>query len=85
MQRAYFALWMEYEEGRSPEARLVAELDKLEMAAQALTYEHDARATPRDFDGFWASAGRAVESPQIRERLRALERERGRSRTRRKR
>lgn len=32
-------LWLEYEEGRSPEAKLVFQLDKFDPAVQALRYE----------------------------------------------
>jgi putative hydrolase of HD superfamily len=32
-------LWREYEEGSSPEARVVKDLDKLEMLVQACEYE----------------------------------------------
>jgi putative hydrolases of HD superfamily len=35
---AYLALWREYEEGRSLEARLVKAADKLQMIAKALRY-----------------------------------------------
>jgi putative hydrolase of HD superfamily len=34
-------LWQEYEEGRSPEARLAKQLDVLEMALQAAEYERE--------------------------------------------
>ncbi|KAL9713846.1 hypothetical protein Ac2012v2_003457 [Leucoagaricus gongylophorus] len=33
------ALWHEYEEGKTPEARFVKDLDRFEMATQALEYE----------------------------------------------
>jgi putative hydrolase of HD superfamily len=35
------ALWGEYEEGRTPEARLAKQLDALEMALQAAEYERE--------------------------------------------
>jgi putative hydrolase of HD superfamily len=34
-----YKLWMEFEEGRSPEGKLVRALDKLEMVMQAAEYE----------------------------------------------
>ncbi len=34
-----FFLWAEYEEGKTPEARWVKEVDRLEMLVQALEYE----------------------------------------------
>jgi len=75
LREEYEALWNEYEEGASPEARLVAELDKLEMAAQALRYE-DARVSPRKLDGFWASAEAVVRAPRLRAALDAMRRQR---------
>lgn len=44
------ALWEDYAAGRSREARLVKALDRLEMLAQALSYE---RAGHRRLDEFW--------------------------------
>jgi putative hydrolase of HD superfamily len=53
-------LFEEYEHGASPEARLVREIDRLEMAMQALEYE---RAYGRDLDEFWVSARAALSEP----------------------
>jgi putative hydrolase of HD superfamily len=36
----YLALWEEYEQQHSPEARFVRQIDRLEMALQASVYEH---------------------------------------------
>lgn len=71
-RRRWMALWLDYERGTSPEARLVAELDKLEMAAQALAYEQRGAARGARFDPFWGTAEKAVESGALRERLQAL-------------
>lgn len=72
LRARYLAMWMDYEAGRSAEARLVGELDKLEMVAQALSYER-ARGAPRGaFDRFWGTAERSVHSAALRERLAAL-------------
>jgi putative hydrolase of HD superfamily len=35
------ALWQEYEQGVTPEARAVKQLDKFDMIAQAFEYERD--------------------------------------------
>jgi putative hydrolases of HD superfamily len=51
----YLTLWEEYAAGASAEARLVKELDRLEMLAQALAYE---RAGSRALAEFWAGAER---------------------------
>lgn len=49
----YLALWEEYATGGSIEARLIKELDRLEMLAQALAYE---RVGSRTLSEFWANA-----------------------------
>lgn len=71
-RRAWMALWLDYERGRSPEARLVAELDKLEMVAQGLAYERRKAAASRRFDPFWGTAERSIASGPMRARLAAL-------------
>lgn len=48
------ALWKEYEEGTSPEANLVKDMDKLEMILQALEYEQDG-LHKKSLDGFFDS------------------------------
>jgi putative hydrolase of HD superfamily len=50
----YLELWNEYATGSSAEARLVKEIDRIEMLAQALAYE---RAGNRALAEFWADAG----------------------------
>jgi len=59
--REILDLWREYEEGKSPEAMLVKDLDKLEMILQAQEYEgddHDGdsvseRGRGKSLDGFF--------------------------------
>ena len=60
----YLALWEEYAAGTSAEARLVKELDRIEMLVQALAYE---RAGSRNLAEFWAGAdaGWSAEFPFI--------------------
>jgi putative hydrolase of HD superfamily len=72
VRRRWLALWNDYEAGRSPEARLVAELDKLEMVAQGLAYERRGEARRADLDPFWGTAERAIASAAVRARLGAL-------------
>ncbi|KAJ7068904.1 HD domain-containing protein [Mycena belliarum] len=43
------ALWKEYEDRQTPEARFVKDLDRFEMAAQALEYERAHRAALQPF------------------------------------
>ncbi|MED6157252.1 hypothetical protein PIB30_021754 [Stylosanthes scabra] len=45
-------LWMEYEANSSPEAKLVKDLDKVEMILQALEYENE---QGKDLDEFFQS------------------------------
>lgn len=46
---AYIDLWEEYERGDTPEARLVRQLDRLEMALQAGVYALQAGLEPAEF------------------------------------
>jgi putative hydrolase of HD superfamily len=59
---ALAGLFREYEGEATPEARAVRQLDKLEMALQALEYE---RETGLDLDQFWASARAALSDPLL--------------------
>jgi len=47
-------LWKEYEAGETPEAKLVKDMDKLEMILQALEYEQDGE-NEESLDGFFDS------------------------------
>jgi len=47
-------LWKEYEAGATPEAKLVKDMDKLEMILQALEYETDGK-NEESLDGFFDS------------------------------
>jgi putative hydrolase of HD superfamily len=47
-------LWMEYESGTTEEAKLVKDMDKLEMTLQALEYEQDGK-NQKSLDGFFDS------------------------------
>jgi putative hydrolases of HD superfamily len=44
-----YELWCDFEHGRTPEGRLVRQLDRLEMAFQALAYEQDTGLSLNDF------------------------------------
>lgn len=66
----YLALWDEYEHGTSFEARLVRQLDRLEMGLQACVYEHQGMG---DLSQFYASVDKALEAPELRAVLAELE------------
>jgi putative hydrolase of HD superfamily len=59
---AYVALWEEYERGDTPEARLVREVDRLEMGLQAFVYERQSRV---DLGEFYDSAQEALALPEL--------------------
>ena len=66
----YLELWEEFERGDTKEARLVRELDKLEMLMQATIYsrQHD-----KDLSDFFVSSDGHIKSPELRDLLKALE------------
>ena len=66
----YLALWREYEEGTSFEARLVRQVDRLEMGLQATIYEHQGAG---DLSQFFASVHKALETPELKAVLAELE------------
>ncbi|MGC4123224.1 MAG: HD domain-containing protein [Myxococcales bacterium] len=63
------ALWDAFENGADPEARLVRELDKLDMAIQALAHHEAGRPGMREF---FASADRAITDPALRPWMEAI-------------
>jgi putative hydrolase of HD superfamily len=73
----YLALWKEYSQRESREARLVKQLDRLEMLSQALLYE---RGGNRAMAEFWEDAdeGWSDEFPLIRDMVLRLLAERNR-------
>ena len=54
---SYLALWREFENGDTPEARFVRQVDRLEMAFQASLYQ---RQGYPGLEGFFASARKAL-------------------------
>lgn len=64
-----FALWEEYEQNETPEARLARDLDKLEMALQAAEY---AEAWGLDAAEFLESASGAIRNEELRGIVRQL-------------
>ena len=56
------ALWRDFEAAQTPEARLVRELDVIEMTAQARRYARGGVLRPADAEPFIASARERVHS-----------------------
>ncbi len=68
-QRAlYLEAWQEFIDGKTPEARLVRQADKLEMAIQAWEYANE-RGDLSLAKEFWASARGQVEDARLLEIL----------------
>lgn len=59
---AILTLWFEFEAAETPEAKLVRELDVIEMAVQARAYERGGKLTAADATKFIASARSRVAS-----------------------
>jgi len=70
----YLSLWEEFEEGATSEARLVRQIDRLEMGFQALIYEKQGFG---NMDEFFRSVDAALTDPELRDILSNLEAERG--------
>ena len=61
--KEYLAVWEEYEACETPEARLVKQVDRLEMGIQASVYEHENFA---DLSDFFDSTDKALSAPELR-------------------
>ncbi|PPQ97859.1 hypothetical protein CVT26_013028 [Gymnopilus dilepis] len=70
-QRIY-ALWEEYEAGKSAEAKFVKDLDRFEMASQALEYEKAHGAENHGLEPFFESSIPKLQHPQVKEWGQAL-------------
>lgn len=71
------ALWQEFEAGETPEARLVRQLDRLEMGLQASVY---AAQGFTDLHEFWDSANKAVTDSPLSDLLAEVEQLHGKPR-----
>ncbi|MBS7659025.1 MAG: HD domain-containing protein [Candidatus Bathyarchaeia archaeon] len=49
LKRKYYSLWLEYKNASSKEAKIIKELDKLEMVFQALLYEEKLNINLEEF------------------------------------
>ena len=65
-QPEMLALWKEYEGNKTPEAKLVHDLDKVEMVLQALDYTK-ARRAPLGLDEFFETSGKRMQTPKGKE------------------
>lgn len=65
----YIALWGEFEDGQTPEAQFVRQVDRLEMGLQASVYEHQGYENLGEFFG---SAREALLDPNLIELLQEI-------------
>ena len=70
-QRVYKELWSELDKSKTREARLVHELDKLEMALQANAYSKSGIEVNK-LQEFHKSAKNAIKDPQLRKLMREI-------------
>ncbi|KAF8735716.1 hypothetical protein AX14_001581 [Amanita brunnescens Koide BX004] len=74
--RRIYALWKEYEEGQTAEAKFVKDLDRFEMASQALEYE---KRGVSDLQRFYDSSIPLIRHPEVRSWAKDLTDERQRT------
>ena len=67
----YIDLWREYEEGESMEARLVQNIDRLEMAMQAVEYQN--KYSNNNLSEFITNAKEQIDLPEIMELFHGIE------------
>lgn len=65
----YLRLWEEYETQASQEARFIKQIDRLEMALQALVYEHQGYPEMQDF---FDSAARGISTAELQAIMQAI-------------
>lgn len=61
--KEYFNLWLEFERQKTKEAKILKQLDKLEMVLQALEYEM--MMDPKVFDEFWKTSKRRIKDKYL--------------------
>ena len=62
----YLQIWQEYQEKKSPESKIVHQIDKLEMALQAKIYEKDGHSQEK-LESFFESAKIDIVDPKLKE------------------
>jgi putative hydrolase of HD superfamily len=66
----WIELWEEYEQGTSPEAQFLRQIDQLEMVLQASVYEHQGLA---NLSEFFTSTNQAFKAPELNSIFQSLE------------
>jgi len=69
IQRQYHSVWIEYQKNETPEAKLLHQVDKLEMALQANIYKKSGYSKQK-IKPFLNSAKKQITDPEIKKLLR---------------
>ncbi|QLH04645.1 phosphohydrolase [Nitrosopumilus oxyclinae] len=67
----YQIIWNEFQENNSPESQIVHQLDRLEMALQAKTYQNEGYSTEK-LESFFESAKKDITHPKLKEIFRNI-------------
>jgi len=65
----YIDLWQEFEEQKTLEARLLKQIDKLEMVVQAQEYEQEGN---KNLEEFWQNAEKYLKDSELSEYFRDI-------------
>jgi putative hydrolase of HD superfamily len=71
LQKQYGILWEEYQSNNSKEAKVVHQIDRLEMALQAKIYSNEGHSTEK-LDSFFNSARNEIMDPKLSELFRKI-------------
>lgn len=70
--KKFIRIWDEYEHGKTPEAKFVYQIDKMEMLLQAIEYKRKYKNTDIKLSEFYAYVQTRIKHPKILEILRKL-------------
>jgi putative hydrolase of HD superfamily len=62
----YLEIWFEYQDNISPEAKLIHQIDKIEMVLQAKIYQKNGYDKDK-LESFFESAKKEIDDPQLKE------------------
>ena len=71
LKSQYQNFWKEYQENISPESKIVHQIDKLEMALQAKTYQDEGHSKEQ-LESFYESAKKEIVNPKLKELFRNI-------------
>ncbi|MEX0863025.1 HD family hydrolase [Nitrosopumilus sp.] len=66
----YLKIWQEYQEKNSSESKMVHQIDKLEMALQARSYQQ--KGHYKEIESFFESAKKEITDPKLKELFRQI-------------